>query len=144
MTEALQLALDRAELRHLAELYSQGADRRDKAIWQRIFAPEIVIEGPGFRNAGLADVVATLDTLDQMFRTTQHCVSNQIVAVQGDTASGETYCVADHLLKDADSILVWAIRYQDRWRREGETWLFTHRTLIVDWQETRPVALLES
>lgn len=144
MTDALQKVLDRADLRHMAELYSQGADRRDKTIWQRIFAPEIVIEGPGFRNAGLADVVATLDTLDQMFRTTQHRVSNQIVTVRGETASGETYCMAEHLLNDADAILVWAIRYQDSWRREGDMWLFTHRKLSVDWQETRPVTLLES
>ena len=79
-----------------------------------------------------------------MFRATAHRVSNQLVAINGDEASGETCCVAEHLLKDADAILVWSIRYQDRWRREDGAWRFHHRSLIVDWQETRPVTLMEN
>lgn len=133
---------DQVALRHCADVYAQGADRRDPALWQLVLAPEILIEGPGFRNEGLAANLATLETLGALFRATQHRVSTQVVAVDGDQAMGETYCVAEHFLKDADAILVWAIRYQDRWRRDGRSWRFVHRHLIVDWQETRPVTLV--
>jgi hypothetical protein len=144
VTDALKRLSDIAALRHTAELYAQGADRRDKSAWQRVLAPEIIIEGPGFRADGLDANLGSIDALGQMFRATQHRVSNQVVTISGDQAAGETYCTAEHLLPDMDALLVWAVRYQDRWRRSGDGWLFTHRTLIVDWQETRPVTLLES
>lgn len=142
MTALPQDVIDRIALRQSADLYAQGADRRDPTLWAQILAPDILIEGPGFRNEGLAANLATLETLGQMFRATQHRVSTQNVTVDGDQATGETYCVAEHFLKDAAAILVWAIRYQDRWRRDGAGWRFVHRHLIVDWQETRPVTLV--
>lgn len=135
---------DREALRACAERYAQGADRRDKALWQEVLAPDIVIEGPGFCSNGLTEALATLDTLDELFRATQHRVSTQVVTLAGDQAQGETYCVAEHILKDTDAILVWAIRYQDTWRRTDGVWRFTRRFLIVDWQETRPVSFVES
>lgn len=143
MTEALQHLLDIAELRRTAEVYAQGADRRDKQAWQSIMSAEIVIDGPGFRAEGLKANLGSLDVLSQMFRATTHRVFNQVVAINGDDASGETYCLAEHLLNDADEILVWSIRYQDQWRREDGCWRFYHRNLVVDWQETRPVTIME-
>lgn len=133
--------LDLAALRRTAEAYAQGADRRDKLAWQAVLAEDCVIEGPGFSIVGRDANLGSIDALGQMFRATVHRVHNQVVTVSGDEATGETYCTADHLLNDADSVLVWTIRYQDRWRREGADWRFTHRKLIVEWEEVRPVAV---
>jgi hypothetical protein len=36
-----------------------------------------------------------------------------------------------------DRLMVWAIRYQDGWRREGGAWKLVRRHLIVDWEELR-------
>lgn len=141
MTYDLQLMLDLAALRRTAEIYAQGADRRDKALWQQVLADDCVIEGPGFRIAGGAANLGSIDALGQMFRATVHRVHNQVAIVAGDHASGETYCTADHLLPDQDSVLVWTIRYLDQWRREPQGWRFTARRLIVEWEETRPVGL---
>lgn len=132
---------DLAELRRTAELYAQGADRRDKALWQAVLAEDCVIEGPGFSIAGRDANLGSIDALGQMFRATVHRVHNQVATVSGDDATGETYCTADHLLNDMDSVLVWTIRYQDRWRREEGVWRFTHRKLIVEWEEVRPVTV---
>lgn len=133
--------LDLAQLRRTAELYAQGADRRDKALWRAVLAEDCVIEGPGFSVAGRDANLGSIDALGQMFRATVHRVHNQVATVTGDEATGETYCTADHLLKDADSVLVWTIRYQDRWRREEGAWRFTHRKLIVEWEEVRAVTV---
>lgn len=127
------------ELRRCAELYAVGADRRDKALWSSVMSEDIVLEGPGFRHEGRETVLGLLDVLDQMFRATQHQVFQVVATVEGDSASGETYCNAQHLLKDRDALLIWAIRYQDRWQRRDGDWRFIHRRLIVDWEEVRPI-----
>jgi hypothetical protein len=139
----LQMArvVDEAALRKLAELYAQGADRRDKAVWSSIITDDCVIDGPGFKMDGREKILGGIDILGQMFVMTQHRVHNQVVTIDGDNAKGETYCVADHLTKEngKTNILVWNIRYQDKYRREEGRWLFAHRTLIIDWEEKRTI-----
>jgi hypothetical protein len=143
MTDArLTQLLDEAALRHTAELYAQGADRRDKEIWASIVTADCVIEAPGLRLTGRAEIVAALDVMARLFIATQHRVHNQTVIIEGDTARGETYGVADHV-SEADgrrTLLSWAIRSQDRWRREAGEWRFAARTLILDWTEARELA----
>jgi ketosteroid isomerase-like protein len=129
-----------AALRHTAELYAAGADRRDETLWRKVLAPDVVIEGPGFATQGLDQALGSLAMLDTMFRTTRHLVHQVVAEGDGEAgASGETYCTAEHLMKEADQILVWALRYQDRWTRiEGE-WRFAARRLVIDWEEFRDV-----
>ena len=114
---------DEAALRRTAEVYAAGADRRDKVLWTEVMTEDCVIEGPGFRIAGRDAVLGSIDLLTR----------------NGDRAEGETYSTADHLVAadGGKSLLCWSIRYQDQWRREGGAWRFSHRTLIVDWEETR-------
>jgi hypothetical protein len=131
--------VDEAALRRSAELYAQGADRRDKALWSAIVTADCIIEAPGIRLVGREQIVAALDVMAQLYLVTQHRVHNQIVSIQGDAAHGETYSVAEHVsaVPEGRSVLTWAIRYQDRWRREAGSWRFTQRALILDWTETR-------
>lgn len=134
--------LDEAALRRTAELYAQGADRRDKATWTAVTTQDCVIEAPGIILRGQREIVAALDIMAQLYVATQHRVHNQIVGIEGDRARGETYSVAEHLSagEGGRTLLTWAIRYQDRWRREAGQWRFEHRLLILDWTETRPLA----
>jgi hypothetical protein len=137
----LERLLDERDLRRTAELYAQGADRRDKALWGSIFTEDGMIEAPGMCLKGRANIVAALDVMARLYRATQHRVHNQVVAVDGDSAHGETYSTADHL-SEADgqrTILTWAIRYQDRWQRVGGLWQFSHRLLVIDWTDTRTI-----
>lgn len=135
----VQQLLDRAALRQTAELYAQGADRRDKAVWSEILTSDCVLSGPGFELQGLPAALGSLDFLAATFAATQHKVHNQTVRIDGDAASGETYCTADHLQEtDGERTLSsWAIRYQDQWRREAGQWRFTRRTLVIDWIDNR-------
>lgn len=142
MSTDLQRLIDEAALRRTAELYAQGADRRDKALWREVLAADCVIEGPGFRAEGLEANLGSIDALGQMFRRTLHRIHQQVVTIADDRATGETHCTADHLLAGSDAVLVWSIRYHDEWRRGDDgAWRFTHRRLIVEWEETRNVAV---
>lgn len=135
----LERLLDEAALRHTAQLYAQGADRRDKALWASILTEDCLLQAPGIELKGRAQIVGALDIMAQLYTATQHRVHNQVVSIAGDSAHGETYSVADHLsVKDGrTTVLTWAIRYQDRWRREAGRWLFAHRALVLDWTDTR-------
>lgn len=139
----LQMAqlIDEASLRRTAELYAKGADRRDKAVWAEVVTEDCVVEGPGFKMEGRAAIVGSLDILASMFHTTQHRVHNQVVTITGDTAHGETYSTADHLKTEGGktTLLAWAIRYQDTWRRAEGVWRFSSRKLVIDWEETRVI-----
>jgi hypothetical protein len=137
--ELLQRLADDAALRRTAELYAQGADRRDKSAWRQVLAEDCVIEGPGFNLEGREAALGAIDQLPVMFKATVHRIHNQTVVVTGDTASGETYCTADHLLPNGEAILCWSVRYQDQWRRENGQWRFARRKLVVDWEEVRAV-----
>lgn len=132
---------DEAALRRSAEIYAQGADRKDKQLWRSVLTDDCRIEGPGFVTEGLDATLQSIDALGQMFRSTLHKVHNQTVMIDGDHANGETYCTADHLLNDADQLLRWTIRYIDEWRRDGDTWRFTRRKLQLLWEETVQVTV---
>ena len=132
---------DEAALRRTAEIYAQGADRKDKQLWRSVLADDCRIEGPGFVTEGLDATLQSIDALGQMFRSTLHKVHNQTVMIKGDQASGETYCTADHLMNDADQLLRWTIRYIDEWRREGGAWRITRRKLELLWEEIVPVTV---
>ena len=133
---------DLAALRRTAERYALGADRRDKALWREVLADDVKISGPGFSITGLEANLGSIDHLAHAFTMTRHVVHDMDVTVDGDTAQGETRSTAEHRIAepDGDKLLVWAIRYQDQWRREQGTWRFTRRTLIVDWEELRAVS----
>ena len=68
-------------------------------------------------------------------------LGQQTVDLDGDRATGECYCLAHHVEVADDgsrSVMIMHIRYQDRYARTADGWKFEHRTLMVDWRETRP------
>ena len=93
----LRRLLDEAALRRTAQLYAQGADRRDKTTWAAITTEDCLIEAPGITLRGQREIVQALDIMAQLYVATQHRVGNQIVTIEGDSARGETYGEADHL-----------------------------------------------
>lgn len=146
MSTAIGRNAEESELLKLALLYAQAMDRDDPALLEQVLAEDVELEGPGFVSRGLDQAQQSPGILRQMYLLTQHQVHNQIVSITGDEAVGETYCTANHILRpDGDSrktsAVVWAIRYQDRFVRTPAGWRMAKRALIVDWSETRPVAL---
>jgi hypothetical protein len=139
MSDAIERLLDEAALRRTAELYAQGADRRDKLLWASIMTEDCVIEAPGIELKGRTQIVGALDIMAQLYAATQHRVHNLVATIEGDSAQGETYSMADHLTvsNGQTTMLTWAIRYQDRWRRESGQWRFARRVLVLDWTDTR-------
>ncbi|MFI4983245.1 MAG: nuclear transport factor 2 family protein [Nevskiales bacterium] len=136
-----RLADDEAAIRRLAALYARAMDRNEPQLLAEIFTPDAVIEGAGFVMQGLEQIGGIPAMLKGMYSRTLHQVHNQTVTISGDSAEAETYCSANHLTDlggGGASILVWAMRYQDRLLRHNGRWRFQRRTVVIDWTETRP------
>ena len=83
----LDTSISPARLRRVAELYAQGADRKDKAAWAEVLASDCVMVGPGFRTEGRDTILGLIDTLGQMFRATLHQVHQVTATITGDTVT---------------------------------------------------------
>ncbi|GIF62666.1 hypothetical protein Ais01nite_07010 [Asanoa ishikariensis] len=139
---------DRAALRDLVDAYARLADRRDPAGQAALFTQDArVTVFMGGTDAGEpAQVIEGRTTLESEFgalrnyEQTTHFNGQSTVTVEGDGATGETYCLAHHLwTEDGGRVLmVMSIRYHDRFVRQDGRWLFAERQLLVDWVDRRP------
>lgn len=136
---------DHEQIQQLMYRYAQGCDQKNATVLEKCFAPDIeliVPNAPAMTGPGLGAAIA--DNLDSMFLKTQHRVFNTLYQVNGDSAQGETYCSALHLLKqegeaEQTTCLEWAIRYQDQLVRINGDWKIARRELVIDWTEQRSV-----
>jgi SnoaL-like domain len=85
----------------------------------------------------LAPVFENLST----YQITTHFNGQSTVVLDGDRATGESYCIAHHLYEvdGQRTLMIASIRYLDQFARQSDgSWLFAERKLMVDWTETRP------
>jgi len=125
----------------LACRYAQAVDRREFARLLSLFTPDALLTGPGFSLDGAAAIAEGMSALGR-YSATQHHVHHQLVDVDGDSASGETYCIANHVYADEAGVprkLDWGVRYHDRYVRHDGQWRIAARTLVVDWTQDLPL-----
>ena len=137
---------DRLAVRELIDTYAHCADRRDADGQKALFTEEthfvVYMDGQGSEPTQVLDgrealtpVFAALDD----YRATMHFNGQSAIALDGDRATGESYCIAHHLFtKDGERTLMVAwLRYGDTFVKQDGRWLFAERRLYVDWTETR-------
>ncbi|HEY2266956.1 MAG TPA: nuclear transport factor 2 family protein [Streptosporangiaceae bacterium] len=141
-------AADRLALRELFDAYAHCADRRDAKGQLALFTedtrfvvymdardPEPTQDLHG--REALAPVFAALDA----YVATMHFNGQSTVELDGDRATGESYCLAHHLTEAEDgsrTLMVASIRYLDTFVKQDGAWLFAERRLMVNWTDTRP------
>lgn len=138
---------DRAALADLAADYARCVDRGDPKGVAACFAPDGVLRRVDLAAGGKLlsertgrDEIA-LAISKMRYNATFHFVGQQQTDTQGDTATGETYCLAHHLTVPEDGSpatdFIMFIRYQDQFVRLDEGWRFAVRELHIDWTENR-------
>lgn len=133
---------DEIALRELAYRYAHMIDRRDWTLLPRVFSEDARLAGPGYAMSGHAELRGGLARIDQ-FSATMHCVMNQRAEFEGERATGEIYCVANHLY-EKDGVpfkLDMGIRYEDRYVRTADGWRIAERILNLIWQQDLPLEL---
>jgi hypothetical protein len=68
-----------------------------------------------------------------------HVNGQSTIEIRGDTATGETYCLAHHIFMDKGQhiLMIMGIRYYDTIVRMNGHWLFAKRQLNFDWVDRR-------
>jgi hypothetical protein len=133
---------DRLELRDLVQKYAHAVDRRDAELLDALFVDDAELlvfddptaEEPSRTLRGREELARITRSVAHYVATT-HLIGNHLVELGGDTATGETYCLASHLYDHEGERRrdVWSIRYEDRYVRHDGRWCFAQRRLIVDW-----------
>jgi hypothetical protein len=140
---------DRLAIRELVDAYAYCADRRDAAGQMALFTEDtdflVYMDGrnpsPTQHLRGRAALGPVFDELNT-YVATMHFNGQSTTVLDGNHASGVTYCLAHHVKVDgsARSLMIAAIRYLDSFVKHGGVWFFRQRKLMVDWTETRPLA----
>jgi ketosteroid isomerase-like protein len=141
-------AADRLAIRELVDAYAHYADRRDAKGQMALFTEDtsfLVFMDPAAAEPtqelhGRESLAPVFDDLNR-YVATMHFNGQSTIALDGDQATGESYCLAHHLSVAEDgqrTLMVASIRYLDEFRKLGGQWFFAERRLMVNWIDTRP------
>ncbi len=137
---------DVVELNQLAYRYAAAVDACDEALFLSVFTPDARLrsyhpeaEEPFADLVGHAQLASIPNTMRGMYRATTHMMTNHLVDVQGDSATGQVLCTARHLDPDGASTINVVIRYVDRYTRRQGAWQITDRQIRFLWSERHAV-----
>lgn len=145
---------DRLAIQDLVARYARAADSRDVEELVALFSVEAeLVRPPALLPKGDAAVLrgrqAIADSIVAALKplhATYHLLGQQTATVNGDTATGEVYCMAHHIYlrgtdgnRDSFHDNVMAVRYHDTYERGPAGWVFTRREPVVVFSEDRPV-----
>ena len=116
-------AADRLAIRELVDAYARCADRRDATGQLALFAEDtrflvfydLTSEEPSQELHGRQSLAPVFDDLNQ-YVATMHFNGQSTISLDGNRATGESYCLAHHLAVAEDG----------------------RRRLMVNWIDTRP------
>ena len=131
---------DHIAIQRLMYRYASCADRKDYAGFAQVFCADAVFDFSGRLVTSLAAIQDMMHALEK-YSATLHQVSNTLYEVEGDIATGETYCLASHLFKDeGDRLKIdMGIIYEDRLRRCVGDWRIERRKFRLLWSQTTVV-----
>ncbi len=143
-------AADRLAIRELIDAYAHCADRRDAKGQMALFTGDTrflvfmdaTAAEPTQELHGRESLAPVFDDLNQ-YVATMHFNGQSTILLDGDRATGESYCLAHHLKVGQDgqrTMMIASIRYLDELAKQDGRWLFAERRLMVNWTQTRPFA----
>ena len=147
-------AADRLAIRELFDAYAHCADRRDAKGQMALFTEDtrflvfydLTSAEPSQELHGRESLAPVFDDLNQ-YVATMHFNGQSTVFLDGDRATGESYCLAHHLKVGEDgqrTLMVASIRYLDEFVKQNGQWFFAERRLMVNWIDTRPSVSLRT
>jgi ketosteroid isomerase-like protein len=141
---ALQTLIDKDAIRDLVLLYSRAIDRQDLDLLRDLYT-EDATDSHGDSFDGPADQYCEFIARSLAYMPySGHHVANHLIAVDGDTGSGEVYALAWHMLPDMGDGKgpvedMMCVRYIDNYRRCADgKWRFARRVVTYDLQVRRP------
>jgi hypothetical protein len=134
---------DALAIRALCERYAFAVDAGDTTAFVSLFTPNGHLAsnygGGDWHFHGREQLTQVVVGAKGIAPTTMHFIGNHHAEIDGDVATGITYCIANHLREDRSN-LVQMVRYDDQYSRSsGGEWLIADRRVDILWTESRPV-----
>ena len=143
----VQALEDRAALRKVVDMVSVLADRKDVATQMTFFTENAVLQstaagGQTMTLTGRKQIGDAFTAYLATFETVYHTNGQQTVDIQGDKATGTTYCQAVLISNENGKRFrnISGVQYDDEYVRRGETWLIAKRVSRFAWTDRTEVA----
>jgi len=136
--DSLQWLVDKAQIEHVGMLYGRANDDRDEAqpLWADCLAEDVVVEYPFGSWQGLEThrKIHRAGILN-VFRKTQHALTNAIIDVSGGAATAEYLVHTAHVLlaDDTDRIIFGGSIYRQNLVRTAEGWRIDRHQCFEPW-----------
>ena len=135
---------DRIALKELVDTFSILADKKDVKTQTQLFTADGIVETfvNGARVTNLKGRKAMEEAFGAFlknFETVYHFNGQQTVTINGDKASGISYCMVTLIGNENGKKMKTSIGvyYQDEYVRENGRWLIAKRISTFDWQDKR-------
>jgi SnoaL-like domain len=149
MTTAEETIVGLAEIRGLVDAYALAMDRNDIDAFPRLFVPDgaLVVRAPGrekplgtFRGPGPDGVGLIARLMSDLYRATLHHITTHEAVIDGDRATGTTYCLAYHMVDGevGGSLETLGVRYDEQLVRTPDGWRFEMRDATRLWSQITP------
>jgi pimeloyl-ACP methyl ester carboxylesterase/ketosteroid isomerase-like protein len=121
---------DREQLRELTHRFAHAVDRRDLDALVDLFVDDV---DAGAWGKGTAALRQLFNDVLRSFTTSVHFVTNHVLTLDGDRATGTVYCRSE---QERDGRwVVRALLYEDSYARRDGRWRFVSRRPLP-WYET--------
>ncbi|MEO9599882.1 nuclear transport factor 2 family protein [Parasphingorhabdus sp.] len=113
---------------------ARAIDRCDAQLLKAQFHEDAHDDHGSFKGS-IDEFVAWVIPVLHSMEHTQHFIGQILIEVDGDSASGESYFIAQHALKQDgnDQQMVAAGRYLDTFECRDGVWKISSRTAVYDW-----------
>jgi len=142
----IQELADRVSLKNLVDAVSILADKKDVHAEVQLFSENAISETFAggvsvLKLKGRKEMEQAFGDFLQDFETVYHLNGQQQVTINGDSATGTSYCQVTLIGTENGKKMktTIGITYQDDFIRENNRWLIAKRTGNFDWQEKREV-----
>jgi hypothetical protein len=138
---------DRISLKELVDAVSMLADKKDVHTQVQLFSEnatsETFVGGTSvLKLTGRKEMEEGFENFLRNFETVYHLDGQQKVTINGDNASGTSYCLVTLIGTENGRKMMTTIgvTYQDEFVRENNRWLIATRIGTFEWQEKREVS----
>lgn len=137
--------IEKIALKEVVDQFSTLADIKDVDSQMLLFTEDAIVES--YRNGerssllqGQEEIGAAFSNFLGLFHTVYHINGQQTVSINGNKATGTSYCLVKLISKNEegkDTQITYGVTYYDEFEKKDSRWLISKRKSYFNWEEIR-------